>query len=61
MDKAISLLDRTAEEYRKLYEDDLANQTPQHSWLGLHDQISKALTQLKDCLSGQRAVPPTLL
>lgn len=61
VDEAIRLLDRTAEEYRKLYEADLANQTPQHSWLGLYDQISKALTQLKDCLSGQRAVPPTLL
>ena len=61
VNEATRLLDKTAEAYHRLYRDDLGNQTSQHSWLGLYDQIIKSLTQLKDCLSNQRDMPSTLL
>ena len=61
VDEATRLLDETARAYHGLYETDLETQTSQHSWLGLHDQIIKSLTQLKDCLSDQKTLPPTLL
>lgn len=61
VDGATRLLGQTIEDYERLYRSDSDNQTSQHSWLGLYGPIIKALTQLKDCLVAQQAVPTALL